>query len=366
MQLSILLYCRAGFEKECAAEIIEYAASFDIQGYVNAKENSAHVLFHLIDQTQVLSFWKNLHLEKLIFSRQILLTTPMCSNLPEKNRTNPILEYFEHYFLDLITENRYLEDLFVETFDTDEYKEILSFCKKFTSPMVSALKNKGYILRDINNSVYRLHLVFLDSRSCFIGLSLIGRSSKWYMGIPRLKFPENAPSRSTLKLEEAFLTFMSEADRATRLQPGMKAIDLGASPGGWTYQFVKRSIYVYAIDNGAMDKSLLNSGLVEHLQEDGFKFIPKKPVHWLVCDMVEKPFRIAQLIAERASCKIASEFIFNLKLPMKKKYDEVKKCITYIEENLNSANIKFNIKCKQLYHDRDEVTVWLYVYGATN
>lgn len=108
-----------------------------------------------------------------------------------------------------------------------------------------------------------------------------------------------------------------------------------------------------------MNAKLMKTGLVEHLQEDGFKFRPKKPVNWMVCDMVEKPSRIAKLVAEWATLKLAEEFIFNLKLPMKKKQQEVKTCLSLISEELNLEGIPFQMKCRHLYHDRDEVTVWL-------
>ena len=63
---------------------------------------------------------------------------------------------------------------------------------------------------------------------------------RWPMGIARLRMPSAAPSRSTLKLAEALLEFLDEKERAKRLAPGMTAIDLGASPGGWTWQLVQR------------------------------------------------------------------------------------------------------------------------------
>ena len=32
----------------------------------------------------------------------------------------------------------------------------------------------------------------------------------------------------------------------------MVGVDLGACPGGWTYQLVKRGLFVYAVDHGKM------------------------------------------------------------------------------------------------------------------
>ncbi|EJS91030.1 putative 23S rRNA C2498 ribose 2'-O-ribose methyltransferase, partial [Pasteurella multocida subsp. multocida str. Anand1_cattle] len=51
-----------------------------------------------------------------------------------------------------------------------------------------------------------LHILMLDSTQCYVGYSYNHNHSEHFMGIPRLKFPLDAPSRSTLKLEEAILT----------------------------------------------------------------------------------------------------------------------------------------------------------------
>ncbi len=57
---------------------------------------------------------------------------------------------------------------------------------------------------------------------------------------------------------------------------GMWAVDLGACPGGWTYQLVKRNMWVYSVDNGPMAQSLMDTGQVTWLREDGFKFRPTR------------------------------------------------------------------------------------------
>ncbi len=359
MNLSLLFYCRAGFENDCASEIMEYASAKNIEGFVKAKINTAHVLFQAHNPQEIVTLWNDLQLNDLVFARQVLLTSQLYSDLPEKNRTIPIFKAFEENFSFIINEKKYLDDLFIEALDTDEHKEVLTFCKKFTSPMLSELRKKGYVIGDKNQRALRLHLLFLTGQSCYIALCAPKKASQWFMGIPRLKFPNDAPSRSTLKLEEAFFVFFNESERELRLKQGMTAVDLGSSPGGWTYQFVRRDIYVIAVDNGEMNSALMKTGLVEHLKEDGFKYRPKKPVDWMVCDMVEKPKRIAELITEWAVRKLAKDFIFNLKLPMKKKHLEVKECLNIITQELNLEGLSYKLKCKHLYHDRDEVTVWL-------
>ena len=66
-------------------------------------------------------------------------------------------------------------------------------------------------------------------------------------GRPDLPFVEDLISRSALKLLEAIETF------AIRLAPGMRALDLGASPGGWTQLLARRGLRVDAVDPGALD-----------------------------------------------------------------------------------------------------------------
>ena len=66
-------------------------------------------------------------------------------------------------------------------------------------------------------------------------------------GRPDLPFVEDLISRSALKLLEAVETF------AIPLAPGMRALDLGASPGGWTQLLARRGLRVDAVDPGALD-----------------------------------------------------------------------------------------------------------------
>jgi 23S rRNA (cytidine2498-2'-O)-methyltransferase len=165
--------------------------------------------------------------------------------------------------------------------------------------------------------------------------------------------PREAPSRSTLKLEEAFQVLLTPGERAALLKPGMQAVDLGAAPGGWTYQFVRRAIRVAAIDNGRLDARLMDSGLVEHHRVDGFRYRPPKPVDWLVCDMVEKPSRVAELVARWLASHSCRAAIFNLKLPMKQRHAAWQSAKAVLVPVLDGRRLR----ARQLYHDREEITV---------
>jgi len=152
---------------------------------------------------------------------------------------------------------------------------------------------------------------------------------------------------------------MDRSEQTRLLRQGMTAVDLGAAPGGWTWQLVKRGIRVTAVDNGPMKGVLAKHPLVEHLRVDGFKYAPRKAVDWLVCDMVEKPAKVGALIGNWFVAGYAKHAIFNLKLPMKQRLTAVDGALNDIRKQLDDEGINYRMQAKQLYHDREEVTVFL-------
>jgi len=336
---SLIVYCRTGFEAECAQEI---AASFGRTVDKPGGRGAAYVEFPLesVDSDDVLRVVRDWR--RLIFARQCLIAFARIEDLPRNDRLTPIMaalgERGERYC-----------DAWVEAPDTDEGKALAPFCKSLGNALIGALK-RAHLLDPAASR--RLHAFFPQSDKVYLAAADPAGSSPWPQGIPRLKFPREAPSRSTLKLDEAFLVLLDDSERARWLKPGMSAVDLGAAPGGWTWQLVRRSIRVTAVDNGPMDRALMDSGLVAHLREDGFRYRPKKAVDWLVCDMVEKPRRVAELIASWLAQGWCRQAIFNLKLPMKKRYEETRRCLDLVRQ------ASANVRAKQLYHDREEITVF--------
>jgi 23S rRNA (cytidine2498-2'-O)-methyltransferase len=204
-------------------------------------------------------------------------------------------------------------------------------------------------------SAANLHVLFPDGAHAYVGASVAPWASPWTMGIPRLRMPGAAPSRSTLKLAEAFVTFLADREPVL-LRAGMRAVDLGAAPGGWTWQLAHRGLAVTAVDNGPLKGVVARDPLVTHLRADGLTYLPRRPVDWMVCDVVEQPARIAALVARWIGGGHARHAIFNLKLPMKKRYDEVRRCEALIREALMQARVRHTLALRQLYHDREEVT----------
>ena len=347
----LFLHCRGGFEKECAAEITELATASGIFGYSKTKDNSAYVIFVTHDDDGAMRLHKQLPFQNLIFTRQWFVTQAALNDLPVADRVSPLLA--------LAGTLPIARELLLETVDTNDGKELSGLSKKFTAPFSTVLRKKQ-LLND--KSPWRLHLVFITGTEAYLGVSWYNNSSPWATGIARLRLPKEAPSRATLKLEEAWHHFIPADEWDTRLASGMRAVDLGAAPGGWTWQLVQRGMYVEAIDNGPMDKNLLETGQVLQILTDGFLYEPKKKVDWLVCDIVDKPARVSSMIIKWFGKGYCREAIFNLKLPMKQRYLEVKKCEERIVKELTKAGFNVSIQFKQLYHDREEVTGHLRVY----
>lgn len=349
----LFLHCRPGFEKECAAEITDLASQTGIFGYSKTRDNSAFVEFVTQQPDGALKLLRHLSFTRLIFTRQWFASPGRLANLPVNDRLTPLLAAVASF--------PPVASVVMETVDTNEGKAMTALGKKFSVPFGKALEARKLIRP---RSEYRLHLVFLSGTEAVVGISLTANSASWPMGIPRLRMPSSAPSRATLKLEEAWHHFVPAHQWDERLASGMRAVDLGAAPGGWTWQLVRRGMFVEAVDNGPMHRDLMESGQVTHVLADGFVYLPKKSVDWLVCDIVDKPARVASLISRWACGRLFREAVFNLKLPMKQRYAEVRKCEERLMAELARAEIEADIQFKQLYHDREEVTGHLRLSGG--
>lgn len=341
----ILLYCRPGFEKECAQEITAAAGEMGVEGFVKARPESGFAVFHAHQDAMGVEFGDHLEFNRLVFPRQLLRTGELLSGLPEADRVTPIVRAAKSLGMRFAA-------LWIETPDTNDGKALASLIKPLTPHLEKGLRKAGVAFDDAE-AEDRLHVFFVGGLACHVGVSRVGNASTWPMGIPRLRMPSSAPSRSALKLAEAMLEFTG----GRKFEPGLTAVDLGASPGGWTWQLVQRGFMVTAVDNGPMDARLMDSGQVKHRRDDGFHFRPPDPVQWMVCDMVESPARIARLVAKWIAEGWCVETIFNLKLPMKKRYEEVLRCRAIIDEALGGKG--YYLRMKQLFHDREEVTAYL-------
>ncbi len=347
----LLLYCRPGFEKETLAELTDLASHKGIFGWSKLEMNSGFVIFETEDSKTAYDLLPN-----LVFTRDAWPIVARLDDLNPKDRLSPILAVVKSYLSE--AEISQFGNVSCEFAEGDEYRATSKFAGKFVHPIRQAMRSEKLLTPKEDSSKPSLRLFFKESSQVVIGVDKPRLRTHWPMGIARLRFPASAPSRSTLKLEEAFLHFLGK-DWRVQLDNCHTAVDLGASPGGWTWQLVNQQINVHAIDNGPMDQSLMDSGLVDHLLEDGFTWKPTKTVDWLVCDMVEKPMRVAKLMYEWLHKRHARYAIFNLKLPMKKRYQEWAEIKEQLEIHIVQEHPNAILKAKHLYHDREEITVYL-------
>ncbi|HLV48117.1 MAG TPA: 23S rRNA (cytidine(2498)-2'-O)-methyltransferase RlmM [Aliidiomarina sp.] len=348
----VLLYCRAGFESECAAEIQEKAGLLGVYGYCKTQPDSGVVMFCCKDE-EADHIGRKLSITRLIFTRQLIVVVAECNSLPIDDRIGPIVE--------ALKETQKCGKIWVETADTNAGRALSALTKSISTPLRIALRKADILTEsDVDNRPV-LHVMFRSTHSAILGYSYSYNHAPFEMGIPRIRAPKLSPSRSAAKLAEAFKVMIPAQEFHTRVSSGMNAVDLGACPGGWTAVLVAHGMMVSAADNGAIDEKLMETGQVKHYREDGFAFRPKrKNVQWLVCDMVEKPVKVAHLMTDWFIEGYCEDAIFNLKLPMKKRYAAVHQYLDAIINRLNEAEVwGWELTARHLYHDREEVTVYL-------
>jgi 23S rRNA (cytidine2498-2'-O)-methyltransferase len=369
----LLCYCRPGFEPELAAELTERAAAHGLGGYARTERNSGYVVF-VGDDGDALT--RALPFRELIFARQKLRLVAELRGLDPKDRIAPMLEALcgrgfspeedpagvgSGLVFNSRTAGQSLPQrspygtIVVEHPDSDEAKPLAGLARSFGNALRPALRKAGLLVAQDNDRLPRLHVCFVDGDHAFLAVGDPRDSAPWPLGIPRLRLHADAPSRSALKLEEALLVLLDIDEREHLLRPGMRAADLGAAPGGWSWVLARQNLQVTAVDNGPLRQHVIDSGLVQHLRADGFAWHPAKPLDWMVCDMVEQPSRVAARMAEWFREGWCRHAIFNLKLPMKKRWQETRQCLERFEDEAGQPLV---VRARQLYHDREEITVF--------
>ncbi|WP_028919142.1 23S rRNA (cytidine(2498)-2'-O)-methyltransferase RlmM [Pseudoxanthomonas suwonensis] len=343
----LLGYCRQGFEPELAAELGERAAAAGIAGYARATRDDGYVLFVTGGEADAQALARALPFRDLVFARQKLRLLAELRDLDPTDRLAPLLA--------ALPADLRLGDVWVEHPDSDAGKPLSGLARAFGNALRPALRKAGLLSAREDARLPRLHVCFLAGNHALLALADPQDSSPWPLGIPRLKLHPDAPSRSALKLEEAFMVLLDAGERERLLRAGMTAADLGAAPGGWTWVLTRHHLRVTSVDNGPLRQHVLDTGLVEHLRADGFHWHPARPLDWMVCDMVEQPSKVAARMAQWFREGWCRHAVFNLKLPMKKRWQETRLCLDLFQAQ---AAKPLTVRARQLYHDREEITVF--------
>ena len=119
----------------------------------------------------------------------------------------------------------------------------------------------------------------------------------------------NPPNRAYLKLWEAFTVLRKYP------QPGETCLDLGASPGGWSWVLAQLGAKVIAVDKASLDPKIAALPNVEWRGQSAFALEPatSEPVDWLFSDIACYPERLLGLVQRWLSWGKARNFICTLK-----------------------------------------------------
>lgn len=110
-----------------------------------------------------------------------------------------------------------------------------------------------------------------------------------------IEFNENKvdpPSRAYLKLWETFTL------EGTRPSSSSRVLDLGSSPGGWTWVLDQLGCEVISVDKAPLSKEAKFSERVTQVNESAFGLSPDRvgKVDWLFSDIICYPEKLLQLV----------------------------------------------------------------------
>jgi 23S rRNA (cytidine2498-2'-O)-methyltransferase len=100
-----------------------------------------------------------------------------------------------------------------------------------------------------------------------------------------------APSRAFAKLVEA------ERRLGRQIAAGETCVDLGASPGSWSYTALRRNALVTAVDRSPLRDDLMADPGLTFVRGDAFAYWPEQPVDWLLSDVIAFPDRICEMLS---------------------------------------------------------------------
>ncbi len=117
------------------------------------------------------------------------------------------------------------------------------------------------------------------------------------------------PNRAYLKLWELFTVLQ------TRPQPGQFCLDLGASPGGWTWVLANLGARVVCVDKAPLAPGVAGMPGVGQRPGSAFGLAPQDigPVDWLFCDVICYPRRLLALVRRWLDAGLAANMVCTIK-----------------------------------------------------
>ena len=117
------------------------------------------------------------------------------------------------------------------------------------------------------------------------------------------------PSRAYLKFWEA-LTIIGR-----RPGPGERCLDLGSSPGGWSWALQRIGARIVSVDKAPLAPAVAHLPGIEHRLDSAFALDPGSvgPVDWLFSDVVCYPARLLALVERWRAARTCRNFVCTIK-----------------------------------------------------
>ncbi len=132
--------------------------------------------------------------------------------------------------------------------------------------------------------------------------------SRFPGGVAPVPEDPRPPSRAYRKLLE------TELHMGERIREGERCVDLGGSPGGWTFVAADRGAHVVSVDRSPLRDDLMASPRVDFVKGDAFRYAPDARVDWLLCDVAATPERSIAMLDAWLAEKRCRRFCVTLKL----------------------------------------------------
>jgi 23S rRNA (cytidine2498-2'-O)-methyltransferase len=119
----------------------------------------------------------------------------------------------------------------------------------------------------------------------------------------------NPPSRAYLKLWELFTLY------GYRPEAGMKTIDVGSCPGGWTWVLQAIGTHVISVDKAPLDPKIAALPNIEFKKESAFGLRPQHVGHldWFFSDIICYPDKLLELVTRWRESGLVDNFACTIK-----------------------------------------------------
>ncbi|GAA4236096.1 SAM-dependent methyltransferase [Actinomadura meridiana] len=214
-------------------------------------------------------------------------------------------------------------------------------------------KRIGTALEDLGHRIVRsgadqIVTAAISRRGVSLGFTTSGDCvTEWPGGRVRLARPKEQISRAEFKLEELL------RETGDLLPSSGRAMDLGASPGGWTRILRERGLEVWAVDPAALDSRLTDDQRVHHERTTAGRFLESTATRFdlAVSDMRMDPVLAARVMLD-ATARLGDGAlaVVTLKLGTRRPLETVRNAVDVLSRRYEM------LLARQLQHNRHEIT----------